>query len=196
VDNGGPTLTHTLSSASPARNAGDPAAVPGASGVPMYDQRGLAFSRVIGGRIDMGAVERSAVSANFDFDDDVDGADFLIWQRGRGTAAPNGRNSTGDADIDTDVDAADLTIWRTQFGTTAPAAAAQSNAMLVIQSPVKPTTDALTSEAPSSRSTSFPELADAALAAWFNASASSPDAFTAAPWWRTRFPGRRPRVVL
>lgn len=134
ADNGGPTQTYALSSGSPALNAGNPALVAGAGGAPHYDQRGFAFSRVVGGRIDMGAVERGAVSANFDFDDDVDGADFLIWQRGFGTIAPNGRNSTGDADIDSDVDAADLAIWRSQFGTMAPSTVAAVEANLVAPS--------------------------------------------------------------
>ena len=55
ADNGGPTLTHSLSSGSPAINAGDPAASAGLGGVPDFDQRGLA--RVVGGVVDMGAVE-------------------------------------------------------------------------------------------------------------------------------------------
>ena len=51
--------------------------------------------------------------ADFDGDSDVDGDDFLIWQRGLGVGASN---ATGDADGDTDVDAADLSIWKMQFG--------------------------------------------------------------------------------
>jgi hypothetical protein len=52
--------------------------------------------------------------ADFDGDNDVDGNDFLIWQRGLGTG---NSNATGDADNDADVDANDLAIWKTQFGT-------------------------------------------------------------------------------
>jgi predicted outer membrane repeat protein len=51
--NGGPTLTHRLLCGSPAIDAGDPAFSP----PPEYDQRGPGYSRVIGGRIDIGAVE-------------------------------------------------------------------------------------------------------------------------------------------
>ncbi|MFN3255887.1 MAG: choice-of-anchor Q domain-containing protein [Ilumatobacter sp.] len=51
ADNGGPTLTMLPSPASPAVDAGDPAE---ASTAP--DQRG--FDRIVGGRVDMGAVER------------------------------------------------------------------------------------------------------------------------------------------
>ena len=55
VDNGGSTKTHALLVGSPAIDAGNPAAVAGAGGVPATDQRGEApFGRVFGGRIDMG----------------------------------------------------------------------------------------------------------------------------------------------
>ena len=56
ADNGGPTLTHTLAFGSPALNAGDTAFDGLAFNPPIqFDQRG--FDRVIGGRIDIGAVE-------------------------------------------------------------------------------------------------------------------------------------------
>jgi hypothetical protein len=54
-------------------------------------------------------------SADFDGDDDVDGADFLSWQRGVGLAGSAGL-SDGDADGDHDVDGGDLAIWQSQFG--------------------------------------------------------------------------------
>ncbi|MBA3481832.1 MAG: hypothetical protein H0T51_08460 [Pirellulales bacterium] len=56
-------------------------------------------------------------SADFDVDGDVDGADFLTWQRGVGTtsgAAPG----DGDANGDQMVDANDLDVWRSQFDST------------------------------------------------------------------------------
>jgi len=53
-NNGGPTLTMALGPTSVAINSGDPAFVP----PPNFDQRGLGFARVIGGRIDIGAYER------------------------------------------------------------------------------------------------------------------------------------------
>jgi hypothetical protein len=52
--------------------------------------------------------------ADFDFDGDVDGADFLRSQRGLGKALPN--PADGDANNDRSVNAADLTIVRQQFG--------------------------------------------------------------------------------
>jgi len=51
--------------------------------------------------------------ADFDDDNDVDGNDFLIWQRGVGVGTTN---ATGDADGSGTVTGADLTIWRSKFG--------------------------------------------------------------------------------
>jgi len=68
--------------------------------------------------------ENLGVSADFDSDNDVDGFDFLAWQLGLGTSAPNATKSDGDADDDQDVDGDDLTVWENQFGTViAPLAA-------------------------------------------------------------------------
>jgi hypothetical protein len=53
--------------------------------------------------------------ADFDADGDVDGGDFLRWQRNVGAmGAP--AVSQGNADGDSDVDGADLAIWRDHFG--------------------------------------------------------------------------------
>jgi hypothetical protein len=60
--------------------------------------------------------------ADFDADGDVDGRDFLVWQRGLGASAAG--LSQGDANRDGVVNAADLSVWRTQFG---HAVAAASN---------------------------------------------------------------------
>jgi hypothetical protein len=68
-------------------------------------------------------VQPSGLRADFDADADVDGADFLIWQRRAGTALPNGAPADGDADGDSDVDVSDLAAWRNQFGTASPAGA-------------------------------------------------------------------------
>lgn len=53
-------------------------------------------------------------NADFDGDGDVDGGDFLIWQRGFGLTAQED-NSLGDANGDGDVNEADLAIWHTQY---------------------------------------------------------------------------------
>ncbi|TWT59616.1 choice-of-anchor Q domain-containing protein [Rubinisphaera italica] len=56
VNNGGPTLTHSLLAGSAAIDAGDPAfATP-----PNTDQRGTGFNRVVNARIDIGALEEDA----------------------------------------------------------------------------------------------------------------------------------------
>jgi hypothetical protein len=102
VDNGGPTLTHALLLGSPAIDAGDPSIVfdPGA-----FDQRGTGFSRVVGGRIDIGAFEFQPIETipgNYDEDEDVDGRDFLAWQRGE---SPDPLSSE------------DLELWQAEYGT-------------------------------------------------------------------------------
>ena len=79
------------------------------------DQRGATFNRVVGSAIDIGAYEAQITpSADFDNDGDVDGADFLSWQRGFGT--PNAQRNDGNSDDDTDTDASDLAAWTTAFG--------------------------------------------------------------------------------
>jgi len=63
--NGGPTQTHALLSNSSAIDAGNPSAVAGSGGVPLFDQRGEPFARVLNvlgingnsNRIDIGAYE-------------------------------------------------------------------------------------------------------------------------------------------
>jgi glucose/arabinose dehydrogenase len=52
--------------------------------------------------------------ADFDDDGDVDGRDFLTWQRNYGSTA--GYLSVGDANHDGLVDQADLSIWQDQYG--------------------------------------------------------------------------------
>jgi hypothetical protein len=61
--------------------------------------------------------------ADVDNDGDVDGRDFLIWQRGNGTAS-GATNGQGDANGDGAVNAADLAAWRGRFGAAASAATA------------------------------------------------------------------------
>jgi hypothetical protein len=53
-------------------------------------------------------------TGDFDEDSKVDGADFLVWQRGLGT--PLATLTVGDADGDDDVDHDDLDVWKRQFG--------------------------------------------------------------------------------
>ncbi len=100
ANNGGPTETPALLAGSLAIDAGDPSF----TSPPEFDQRGAPFARMVGGRIDIGAYELQASvdSADFDNDGDIDGGDFLAWQRGFGT--PSANKDDGDADNDADVD--------------------------------------------------------------------------------------------
>lgn len=69
----------------------------------------------------------AGMPADFDQDGDVDGADFMIWQRGFGVTVVATQH-LGSADADGDVDRGDLSLWRQSFGTTAaPALTAQSS---------------------------------------------------------------------
>ncbi len=52
-------------------------------------------------------------SADFDEDGDVDGQDFLIWQRGFGAGTTLGE---GDANGSMSVDETDLEVWQVQYG--------------------------------------------------------------------------------
>jgi hypothetical protein len=57
-----------------------------------------------------------AIHADFDSDGDVDGEDFLSWQRGLGLSV-GAQRVDGDANEDGQVNAADLTAWRNGFAT-------------------------------------------------------------------------------
>ena len=63
-------------------------------------------------------------NADLDGDGDIDGRDFLAWQRGYGIQAPNATKADGDADNDLDVDGDDLGIWQGQYGTAGAVVAA------------------------------------------------------------------------
>ncbi|TWU29337.1 PEP-CTERM sorting domain-containing protein [Bythopirellula polymerisocia] len=62
-------------------------------------------------------------SADFDEDGDVDGRDFLTWQRGYGTLI-GASHSEGDADGDGDVDIDDIMLFKAQYGPPAQLASA------------------------------------------------------------------------
>jgi hypothetical protein len=159
ADNGGVTRTHALLAGGPAIDAGDNNHVPpdtfdldgdGVSEQLQFDGRGFAFARIVGAVVDIGAFEHGAVSADFDADLDVDGNDFLLWQRGLGAVNANATHAKGNADVDADVDAADLVIWRSQFGaaavtttTTAAALAARADEPAASTAPPAPTRAAI-----------------------------------------------------
>ncbi|MCH7751481.1 MAG: PEP-CTERM sorting domain-containing protein, partial [Planctomycetes bacterium] len=58
--------------------------------------------------------------ADFDDDNDVDGVDFLIWQRGLGVGSTH---AEGDANGDSIVNEADLAVWEAQYGSPPPLSA-------------------------------------------------------------------------
>jgi hypothetical protein len=120
ADNGGPTKTHQLLNQSPAIDAGDPSLVLGQNGTAEFDQRGAPFTRIYLGRIDIGAYEsqpdQGHFIADFDYDGDVDGRDFMIWQRGFGRSGPEVERQHGDATGDGDVDSNDLAVWQATYG--------------------------------------------------------------------------------
>ncbi len=123
AENGGPTATHALLPGSPAIDAGDP----NPTDFPEFDQRGAPFLRIAGERIDIGAYEaRSAAAADFDSDGDVDGSDFLAWQRGYRTQ--NAARAQGGSDVDTGTDSSDLAAWRPSYGQAQQVAAAVNGA--------------------------------------------------------------------
>ena len=130
ADNGGPTFTHALLTGSPAIDAGDPAAVAGMDGVPANDRSGTAYTRVHGGRIDIGALELQPTPAIFfgDYNQngDVDAADYILWRKTLGSSVANYSGADGDGDGVVDQD--DYGVWRAHFGQTLPPPGAGSGA--------------------------------------------------------------------
>lgn len=59
--------------------------------------------------------EFEETSGDFDQDGDVDGRDFLLWQRGFGITS-GAEPIDGDSNGDGDVDGGDLEVWQSQYG--------------------------------------------------------------------------------
>lgn len=114
-----PGSVYVLGSSSPAIDAGDSSLQQGGAGLPEFDQRGAPYARVVSGRIDIGAFEVQSAGGelfgDFDEDGDVDGTDFLAWQRGFGTE-PNAVAADGDATRNGSVDGNDLGVWQATYG--------------------------------------------------------------------------------
>jgi hypothetical protein len=66
-------------------------------------------------------------NGDFDGDSDVDGDDFLAWQRTLGQAVSPGTGADGNGNGT--VDAADLTVWRGGFGSVVAAGVASAGAV-------------------------------------------------------------------
>ncbi len=76
----------------------------------------------LGGATAAGIAVAPSDNADFDGDGDVDGADFLAWQRGLGITS-GATHAQGDADGNGSVNAADLAVWKSSFGAAAAPAA-------------------------------------------------------------------------
>ncbi len=70
---------------------------------------------LLNGDVYLDNFQSAAAGGDFDPDGDVDGADFLTWQRGLGITG-TATVGQGDANGDMNVNAADLAIWRQNFG--------------------------------------------------------------------------------
>jgi hypothetical protein len=117
ADNGGPTPTHALLPGSPAIDAGDSAAMAGVGGVPEFDQRGTPFTRVYGGRIDIGAFESQPdpMPGDYNLNGVVDTADYVVWRKSLGSTTDQRADGNGDGIVND----ADWQVWRGNFGLTA-----------------------------------------------------------------------------
>ena len=117
ADYGGPTTTHELLPGSPALDAGDPVALAGIGDVPRFDQRGWPFTRVFGGRIDIGAFEAqpNPLIGDYNLNGAVDAADYALWRNTRDSTTDLRADGNGDGVVND----ADRLVWRANFGRTA-----------------------------------------------------------------------------
>ncbi len=145
ADNGGPTKTHALLVGSPAIDAGNVLAVAGSDGIPLLDQRGTGFARILDGdnnavaRIDMGAVEIAPpgpeLPGDYNLNGVVDAADYVYWRKTFGATVPRYQGADGDGD--TTIGHGDYILWIEDFGETTPGVggASDSAAALAVVSP-------------------------------------------------------------
>jgi hypothetical protein len=112
-DNGGPTRSHSLSPDSPAIGHGSNLLNL------LHDQRGDTYARVVGGAVDIGAFELQTVAGpglpgDYNTNQAVDAADFVIWRKTKGSNVLQyaGADGSGNSKIDD----ADYDVWRGNFG--------------------------------------------------------------------------------
>src|SRR6185369_7242948 len=124
ANNGGLTLTHLLLPDSPALETGA-LATAGSGGVPLYDQRGTPYPRVVdydntgGAKLDIGAVEMPrpapVLPGDYNLNHFADAADYVMWRKTNGTGVAQqyaGADGNGDQNITT----LDYVVWREHFG--------------------------------------------------------------------------------
>ncbi|MCA9258551.1 MAG: PEP-CTERM sorting domain-containing protein [Planctomycetales bacterium] len=87
---------------------------------------GAGFTQLDG--ISIISLEDLGVSADFNLDKQVDGEDFLIWQR-NAIKLSAARRAEGDANRDGKVDRTDFLRWRREFGNQVDASVAATNAV-------------------------------------------------------------------
>jgi hypothetical protein len=124
LDNGGPTLTHAPLEGSPAIDAGNPNAAAGEGGVPLFDQRGATWSRVVdapgveGSGIDIGAFEiqlgGQELPGDYNRDRHVNAADYTVWRNSFGASVA--KYSGADGDGDGIIDRGDYDVWKSHYG--------------------------------------------------------------------------------
>jgi hypothetical protein len=92
-----------------------------------WDLLNQAWSAAYGTTLDLNYF-LNPLAGDADFDGDVDGGDFLAWQRSFGTPMPLADRTLGDSDNDTDVDGDDLVVWQNSYGTSPLAVQAAGSA--------------------------------------------------------------------
>jgi CSLREA domain-containing protein len=130
ADNGGSTRTHALLASSPALNTGNPNAV-----VPLFDQRGAPFTRIYGGRVDMGSYERQSLTFT----------DFVV-----DTLADeyDGNFSSGQLSLREAIALANADVGSAKVITFAPSLTAQGPAVILLTRGDLAITDSLTVTGP------------------------------------------------
>ena len=85
------------------------------------DQRGDTYARVVGGTIDIGAFELQTVAApnlpgDYNGNQAVDAADFVLWRKTKGADVPQYAGADGNGS--SKIDDGDYDVWRGHFGAT------------------------------------------------------------------------------
>jgi hypothetical protein len=85
-------------------------------------QFALSSGQIVNGIVKFGSLPTFTPNvADYNHDGNVDGADFLVWQRGVGSAVTPGTGADGSHNGV--IDAADLALWKTNFGSATAVAA-------------------------------------------------------------------------